>query len=158
VTTFFSKTTIDTTSTSTSTFRLVSSIAEEKEERSIYEETCSETEGDGTTSDTSVNVSEQQSENTASSGPALRPSTNKKGPSACQNKRCSFIKSARVYAAGDKNTETRHLTQAMFKRQLANGEAADSEWLIYSPSHRKVYCFVCKLFSHTDSAFNKKRI
>jgi adenosylcobinamide amidohydrolase len=55
----------------------VSSIAEEKEERSIYAETCSETEGEGTTSDTSVNVSEQQSENTASSGPALWPSTNK---------------------------------------------------------------------------------
>jgi hypothetical protein len=78
----------------------VSSIAEEKEERSIYTETCSETEGECTTSYTSVNLSEQQSENTASSDPALWPSTNKtfqsywveKGPSVCQNKQCSFIK------------------------------------------------------------------
>jgi hypothetical protein len=77
LTTFFSKTTTDTTSTSTSTSRLVSSIAEEKEERSIYAEACSETEGEGTTSDTSVNVNELQSENTASSDPALWPSTNK---------------------------------------------------------------------------------
>jgi hypothetical protein len=69
VTAFFSKTTTDTTSTSTSTSRLMSSIAEEKEEWSIYAETCSETEGEGTTSDTSVHVSEQQSENTASSDP-----------------------------------------------------------------------------------------
>jgi hypothetical protein len=65
-----------------------------------------------------------------------------------------FIKSARVYTAGDKNTETRHLTRAMFKRQLSNGKVADREWLIYSPSQGKVYCFVCKLFSHIDSAFN----
>jgi hypothetical protein len=55
----------------------VSSIPEEKEERSIYAETCNESEDEGTTSDTSVNVSEQQSENTASSDPALWPSTNK---------------------------------------------------------------------------------
>jgi hypothetical protein len=55
----------------------VSSIAEEKVERSIYAETCSETEGEGTTSDTSVNVNEQQSENTASSDPVLWPYTNK---------------------------------------------------------------------------------
>jgi hypothetical protein len=138
----------------------VSSIAEETEERSIYAETCSDTEGEGTTSDTSVNVSEQQSENTASSDPALWPSTNKnsqsywveKGPSVCKNKRCGFIKSARVYTAGDKNTETRHLTQAMFKRQLSSGEVADREWLIYSPSQGKVYCSVCKLFSHLTQA------
>jgi hypothetical protein len=71
LTTFFSKTTTGTTSTSTGTSRLVSSIDEEKEERSVHAEKCSETEGEGTTSDTSVNVSEQQSENTASLDPAL---------------------------------------------------------------------------------------
>jgi hypothetical protein len=49
----------------------VSSIAEEKEERSIYAETCSETEGDGNNSDTSVNVGQQQSENTESSDTVL---------------------------------------------------------------------------------------
>jgi hypothetical protein len=117
----------------------VSSIAEEKDKRSIYAETCSDTAGEGTTSDTSVNVSEQQSENTASSDPTLWPSTNKNlqsywvemGPSVCQNKQCSFIKSARVFTVGDKNTETRHLPQVMFMRQLFNEEVADGEWLIY---------------------------
>jgi hypothetical protein len=73
----------------------------------------------------------------------------------CQNKRCSFIKLARVYTVGDKNTETRHLTQVMFKQQLSSGEVSDREWLNYSPSQGKVYCFVCKLFSHTDSTFNR---
>jgi hypothetical protein len=29
----------------------------------------------------------------------------------CQNKQCSFIQSARAYTVGDRNTETRHLTQ-----------------------------------------------
>jgi hypothetical protein len=52
--TFFSKATTDITSTSTSTSRLVSSIAEEKEEWSIYAETCSETKGEGATSDTGI--------------------------------------------------------------------------------------------------------
>jgi hypothetical protein len=60
----------------------------------------------------------------------------------CQNKQCSFIKSARVYTVEDKNTETRHLNQAMFKRQLSYGEVADREWLTYSPSQGKVY-FLC---------------
>jgi hypothetical protein len=48
-----------------------------------------------------------------------------------QNKQRSFIKSARVYTVGDKNIETRHLTQAMFKRQLSNREVGDRKWLIY---------------------------
>jgi hypothetical protein len=42
----------------------------------------------------------------------------------------------------------------MFKQQLSNGEDADRQWLIYSRSQGKVYYFVCKLFSHTDSTFN----
>jgi hypothetical protein len=75
----------------------------------------------------------------------------------CQNKQCSFIKSACVYTIGDKNTETRHLTQAKIKRQLSDGEIADREWLIYSPPQGKVYCSVHKLFLHTDSAFNISR-
>jgi hypothetical protein len=54
----------------------MSSIAKEDEARSIYTKTCSEPEGKGTTPDTSLNVSEQQSVNTVSSDPALRTSTN----------------------------------------------------------------------------------
>jgi hypothetical protein len=42
----------------------------------------------------------------------------------------------------------------MFKRQLSNGVVANREWLIYSPSQGKVCCYVCKLFSHTNLAFN----
>jgi hypothetical protein len=65
---FFSETI---TSTSTSTSWLVSSIAEEKEERSVHTETWSETdrEGEDTTAVTSVNVSERQRENTVSTFP-----------------------------------------------------------------------------------------
>jgi len=77
LTTFFSKITTYITSTSTITSRLVSSIAEEKKARSIYAETCSETEGVGSTSHTLVNVNEQQSENIASGDPMLWPSTHK---------------------------------------------------------------------------------
>jgi hypothetical protein len=61
----------------------------------------------------------------------------------CQNNQFSFIKSAHVKTVGDKNTETKHLTQAMFKRQLSNRKAADREWLIYLPSQGKTYCSVC---------------
>jgi hypothetical protein len=43
-----------------------------------------DTEGDGTFSDTSVNVSEQLSENATRSGPALWPSTNKNWFEKCR--------------------------------------------------------------------------
>jgi hypothetical protein len=134
----------------------VSSIAEEKEGRSIYAEICSETEGEGATSDTSVNVSEQQSENTASSDPALWPFTNKnlqsfwveKGPSVCQNKQWSFIKSARVYTVGDKNTETRHLTEAMFKRQLSNGDCRSSMAYLFAVTGKIILFCVQIIFAY----------
>jgi hypothetical protein len=32
-------------------------------------------------------------------------------------------------------------------RRLTNGEIVQRDWLIYSPSNGKTYCYVCKLFS-----------
>jgi hypothetical protein len=56
------------------------------------------------------------------------------------------MKSARVYTVGHKNTETRYLTLATFKRYFYNGDFARRQWLIYSPSEGKVYCSVCNYF------------
>jgi hypothetical protein len=39
---------------------------------------------------------------------------------------------------------------------LSNGEIADREWLICSPSEETVYSFVCKLFSHTNLQLTQK--
>lgn len=50
--------------------------------------------------------------------------------------------------------EERCLTQAMFSRQLPNKEIVQREWLIYSPAKGKVYCFACKLFSHSKFPFS----
>jgi hypothetical protein len=76
------------------------------------------------------------------------------GPSVCQNSNV-VLSNQPVYTELEiQILKARHLTQAMFKLQSSYGEAADREWLIYSPSQGKVYYFVWKLFSHTDSAFN----
>ncbi|XP_069494240.1 zinc finger MYM-type protein 1-like [Ambystoma mexicanum] len=37
---------------------------------------------------------------------------------------------------------------------MRNGELVNRKWLLYSPSQGSVYCFVCRLFSSTDSAFS----
>lgn len=62
MTTSFSKTTCD----ATSAFNSTSRINVLQQWRTIYAETCSKTVREDTISDTSVNISEQQSENNAS--------------------------------------------------------------------------------------------
>jgi hypothetical protein len=75
------------------------------------------------------------------------------GPSVRQNKQFSFIKSDHVYTVGNKNCEKRHLTQAMFKRQLRGCRSRMAS--IYSLPQRKMYSFVCNFFRiATDYAFN----
>jgi phosphatidate phosphatase APP1 len=79
LTTFSSKITADTASASTNTSRLVSSIAEEKKLRSFFfaQKQVVRLRVRVPLQTLSVNVSEQQSKNTASSDPALWPATNK---------------------------------------------------------------------------------
>ena len=48
------------------------------------------------------------------------------------------------------------VTENMFKRILQNGDTGSREWLIYSPSIRCLFCFVCKLFGKSKSALADK--
>ena len=86
----------------------------------------------------------------------LRTYWTMRGPTACQNIEGDFTESARVY---DKikglSSKTRYLNRASFTRQLPNGQVVSREWLIYSPSQGKVFCFACRLFSNVDSAFTQ---
>lgn len=65
-----------------------------------------------------------------------------------------FRKSLRVYQEGEK-IKNRYLTMSAFKRELPNGELVDREWLMYSPSSGRVYCFSCRLLSDSNSPFAK---
>ncbi|XP_040197362.1 zinc finger MYM-type protein 1-like [Rana temporaria] len=76
------------------------------------------------------------------------------GPTACQNHDCNLLNSGRVYkGTGRENTQTRYLSKNLFKRELRNGECVKREWLLYSPSQGRLYCFACRLFSKTESPF-----
>ena len=41
----------------------------------------------------------------------------------------------------------RRCSKSLFWREQLNGEIVKREWLCYSPSTKKLYCFVCKLFA-----------
>ena len=49
--------------------------------------------------------------------------------------------------------KTRYLSNNVFKRKLRNGECVKREWLLYSPSQGRLYCFVCHLLSKKESPF-----
>jgi hypothetical protein len=73
------------------------------------------------------------------------------GPGSCQNKECDFTVTQHIYGTGDK-LQKRFLTKSCFYRELRNGESVSREWLLYSPSEKSVYCFVCRLFASTTTA------
>ena len=58
-------------------------------------------------------------------------------------------KSARSYTS-----KTRYVQRKFFVRKLANEESVTRDWLVYSPSTRNVYCYVCKLFRSGSDSFS----
>lgn len=72
-----------------------------------------------------------------------------KGPSDCQNSGCVLGDTFKKYDSGK-----RYLNKNIFERQLLSGERISREWLLYSPSQKKIYCFVCRLLSIKKSTFS----
>lgn len=76
------------------------------------------------------------------------------GPDACQNHDADLSRSQRTYGETlDGNLKTRSLTSNVFSRKLQNEEHIKREWLLYSPSLGRLFCFVCRLFSKEEGAF-----
>lgn len=76
----------------------------------------------------------------------------RKGPSCYQNLDSDFSKSIRVYEfleKGKQVSQKRSCQLTFFYKELQNGEKVKRDWLLYSPSTGKIYCFVCKLFGST---------
>lgn len=69
-----------------------------------------------------------------------------KGPEQCQNWNSDFSATKREYLK-----QNRYLTIAMFDYEKPNNEIGKREWLLYSPSTYKVYCFYCCLFNDKKS-------
>lgn len=81
----------------------------------------------------------------------------RKGPSHCQNVDDDFKLSIRVYNTvqdGKKISESRKCRTSFFFKELKNNEKVKRDWLIYSPSTGKVFCFPCKLFGSNAMASN----
>ncbi|XP_046750285.1 uncharacterized protein LOC124413609 [Diprion similis] len=53
----------------------------------------------------------------------------------------------------DKNF-TRTCQMSMFERKHKNGETIKREWLCFSPSNGKLYCFFCKLLNTVETQFS----
>ena len=66
----------------------------------------------------------------------------KKGPNSCRNNEGTFDKSVRAY-----KKQSRCCSAAFFKASKVNGEQYDIDWLVYSITTGKVYCFMCKLLA-----------
>lgn len=49
-----------------------------------------------------------------------------------------------------KNEKGRHFSNSHFKKSMPNGEVYERQWLVYSNSTKKVYCFCCHIFKCTS--------
>ena len=64
-----------------------------------------------------------------------------RGPSEVQHSCGPFSNSKRVY-----KKQSRFCRKSLFYSTKVNGETYGREWLVYSPTKGRGYCFVCKLF------------
>lgn len=67
-----------------------------------------------------------------------------------QNLESDFILKGRQF--GEK---IRYARKKYFVRKLTNGEIVTRDWLLYSPSTGKVFCYVCKLFGYNAGCANE---
>lgn len=68
----------------------------------------------------------------------------KKGPQKCQHNESKFEESVRRYPG---ESFERRCTKTLFVRtHPLNGEKSNRQWLCYSTSTGKMFCFACKLF------------
>ena len=79
------------------------------------------------------------------------------GPKECQRWTSLYNQSAREFKEKGR-IKIRYFSESLLHRKMPDGEKIKREWLLYSPSTGKVFCFYCKLFESTNhsSMFSNK--
>lgn len=71
------------------------------------------------------------------------------GPDPCRHADADFSATKRLYVS-----QARYLTKKMFYSTRPNKQEVHRDWLIYSPTSKRVYCFYCKLFNRNQNKFS----
>ena len=74
----------------------------------------------------------------------------RKGSNDCLNETASIHNSIQI-----DGKQKRFFCKSTFYCSLPNGEKKKRNWLCYSPSTGRAFCFQCKLFTPEDGAFSK---
>ena len=74
----------------------------------------------------------------------------RKGSGACLNDTASIVNAIQI-----DGKQKRYFWKSMFYSSLPNGENKKRNWLGYSPSTSKAFCFQSKLLSSEDSALSR---
>ena len=73
------------------------------------------------------------------------------GRKNCQNWECDHRASARENNEKNK-IKVRYFNKSLRRKVLPNGETASRDWLLYSPSTGKFFCYYCTLYRNPNTA------
>ena len=136
-----------------STVETITDATDKEADRSELESSCEETSERSSKNDVDESLLVSPFPNDAAQWTEitedLRHYWASNGPTECQRWTSLYTQSAREFKERGR-IKTRFFSESLLHRKLPDGEKIKREWLLYSPSTGKVFCFYCKLFECTN--------